>query len=177
MATILWARLDEREDGSHAITFFRRSAVDTARGQMLQDIPVLVVEDVKGKIKEAPEAIELELDAHREADGSISISAMAKATKRQPKDPKIQRTKFDDPETDQAKERKKKAKARGMGRFLGQDEKSKPASKGATPPVPPEQRVGGRGSAKGRRKRGGGGKSIKRGASVRGAARKASKKT
>jgi len=162
MATLLWARWDEREDGSQALTFFRRQAVDTIRGQMLQDIPVLVVEDVKGKVKDVPEAVELELDAHRDADGSIAIFAKAKATNARPKDPVLKRTKFDDPES----ERAKKAK-RGMGRFLGKETASKPASKGAAPPVPREQRVGGRGAARGRRKRG---------AAVRGAPRDGGKK-
>jgi hypothetical protein len=175
MATRLWARWDEREDGTSALTFFRRVVVETPRGQALEDIPVISVEDPKGKIKELPEMVELELDVQLESAGTIAIIAQAKGTEKKPKDPTIKRTKFDDPETDEAKERKKKA-ARGMGRFRGGKE-AKPASKGTAPPVPPEQRAGGRGSVRGRRKKGAGKKTIKRGASVRGAPRAGGKKT
>lgn len=177
MAKRLWARWDERGDGTTALTFFRRVVVETARGQAFEDILVLSVEDTKNKIKDLPEAVDLELDAKLDADGSIAIFAKAQGTEKKPQDPKLKHTKFDDPETEQSKERKKKAAKRGMGRFLGKDTKSKPVTKGATPPMPREQRAGGKGSTKGRRKRGPGSKTTKRGASVRGASRTAGKKT
>jgi hypothetical protein len=176
MATLLWARWDTRGDGTSALTLFRRKAVETPRGQMLEDIPVLVVEDVKGKVKEAPEAVELELEVGRESDGTIVVTAMATATNRKPKDPKIKLTSFDDPESKEAKERKERAD-RGMGRFRGKEEGSKPVSKSASPPIPPEQKVGGRTVARGRRRGQKGNTNVNRGGARRGGARGKGKKT
>jgi hypothetical protein len=169
MKTLLWARWDERNDGTHALTFFRRIVIETPRGEALEDVPVLTVEADKA-VKTIPEAVQLELDVTPATDGSIAVAARILSTDDRPQDPKIKLKNFDDPESERRKT------ARGMSRFLGKEEKSKPVSKGATPPAPPEQRVGGRGGARGRRKKGKGSKKIKRGGAVRGARRSSQKK-
>ena len=161
MKKVVWARHDEG-----VLTLFRREVVETARGEALADVPVLVLEDSAGKVGQVPEAVELEVDVTTEADGTVSIHAKASMTNERPKDPKPTMRKFDDPESDRRKV------ARGMSRFLGKEDQSKPVSRSATPPVPREQKVGGRGTARGTSKATGPKRVVRRrGASRRGAAR------
>jgi hypothetical protein len=144
MTTTLWARLEERADGTGALVLFRRDNVSTARGTSLSDIPVLLVEDDKGIFESVTEAVKLDLDLRTEADGSMVVMAKAQASMVKPVDPAPVLSKFDD---------KPRKVQRGMGKFLGKD--SKPVSKGASPPVPSQQRVGGRKAGKHRVSRGG----------------------
>ena len=171
MKHLLWARWEKTAEGKNAMVLFKRIVVTTARGQALEDIPILVVEDTKGMIKDLPKAVDLELDITASSDGKFVIAAMMGEAKKEPQDPKPKMANFDDPES----ERSKVSKKRGMGRFLGKETQSRPASKGASPPVPPEQRAGGRGSSRGRRRSTK--KKVNRGGAVRGASRTGGKQS
>lgn len=138
MKQLLWASL-ERRGKKETLVLFRREAVSTARGPVLEDVTVFSLEnpppEAKALAAGPSQGVELELEVHPGSDhDTIMVSARIRSTDAQPQDPEIKRTNFDAPEGERRK------RARGMGKYMGKE--SKPLGSPGTPPIPPEQRRG-----------------------------------
>jgi len=138
MTETLWARVEERKRGK-ALVLYRNELVSGPRGPMVEARTVFVVEKI-GKSFEAfdGEAASLELTS-TEVGGDITVSATIKHSAQDPRDPEIPRIGFED-KVPEHEEKKKKIRKRGMGKFLGKDDKKAATQKPGSPPVPPEQR-------------------------------------
>lgn len=149
MKHVLWASIEKRGK-KETLVLYRKEAVSTARGPVIQDITVISIEDPNHETRALDgEAVEVDIDVQY-ADPSGKILATFHKTDKTPYEPQIKRTNFDDPESERRK------KARGMGRYMGKE--SKPSGAPGTPPVPPEQKRATRGksslrASRGRRRR------------------------
>lgn len=92
---ILWAKVEDRANGQ-ALVAFRRELVQTPRGVMLDDAPVVVVEGLSGIDGWHGKGVAVEAQVSRPGE-SIACSIQIALSNELPKDPVIPRAKFSDP--------------------------------------------------------------------------------